>query len=133
MTDARYLKILWIYVVLFVAATISIFFPTYSENLAAAYAAEPETWLMSNFWMAVGVLGAFAAAWLTGLVGLFFFKRWARTLSLYSTLAGFFLTPFFGASLYSGLETSLFEIYNMVWGGILALSYFSPVSCRFER
>ena len=133
MTDARYLKILWIYVVLFVAATISIFFPTYSENLAAAYAAEPETWLMSNFWMAVGVLGAFAAAWLTGLVGLFFFKSWARTLSLYSTLAGFFITPVVGGSPYSGLEASLFEASTIVWGGILALSYFSPVSCRFER
>lgn len=133
MTDARYLKILWIYVVLLVAATISTFFPTYSENLAAAYEAEPVTWLMSNFWMAVVALVAFVPAWLTGLVGLFFFKRWARTLSLYLTLAGIFITPFFGASLYSGLETSLFDMSTTVWGGILALSYFSPVSCRFER
>jgi uncharacterized membrane protein len=133
MTETRYLKILWCYVVLNLAATISIFFPTYSENLVAAYESEPETWLMSNLWIAVFVLGAFVVVWLTGLVGLFFFKRWARPLSLCSTIAGFVIFPFVGASPYSGLEASLFEASSMVWGGILALSYFSPVSCRFER
>jgi hypothetical protein len=133
MTETRYLKILWIYVVLMVAESIAIFFPTYSETLAAAYESEPATWLMSNLWIAVGVIGAFAAAWLTGFVGLFFFKSWARSLSLYSTLAWFFIYPFVGTSLYSGLEASLFEVSTMVWGAILALSYFSPVSCRFER
>lgn len=133
MTDSRYLKLLWIYVALTVAAIASLFFPTYSDALTAAYDAEPSTWLMSNLWVAGGLLVSLVVAWLIGLIGLFRFKSWARSLSLYSTLAGFLVFPFLGASLSSGLENALFEASSTVWGAILALSYFSAVSGRFGR
>ena len=133
MTDTRYRTLLWLYVALMVAAIASVFFPNYSEALSVAYEKEPETWLMSNLWVAGGLLGGLVVAWLVGLVGLFRFKSWARTLSLYSTLASFLVYPLLGASLSSGLESTLFEASTTVWGAILALSYFSAVSSRFGR
>jgi LytS/YehU family sensor histidine kinase len=133
MTDIRYRKLLWLYVALMLAAIVSAFFPMYSEDLAVAYSNEPETWLMRNPWIYGGMLGGLLVAWLTGLIGLFRFKAWARSLSLYVTLAGFFAYPFMGPSVLSGLESALFDAVSTIWGGILALSYFSAVSERFER
>ena len=133
MTDARFRQLLWIYVAVMVASLIAMFFPDYSETLAAAYANEPYPWLMQQAWICWTVIGGFAAASLAGLVGLFYFKRWARSLSLYSTLAGYLFAPLIGSSLYSGLESALSDGSSVLWGAVLALSYFSPVSQRFGR
>lgn len=133
MTDTRYRTFLWFYVALMAAAIVSVFFPTYSDALSITYDREPETWIMRNSWVAGSLLGALVVAWLVGLIGLFGFKTWARPLSLYSTLAGFLVYPFLGASLSSGIESALFEASATLWGAILALSYFSAVSDRFGR
>ena len=74
MTDTRYRTLLWTYAALAVMAIAAAFFPTHSETLAAAYENEPETWFMSNLWVAGGSLVVLAIAW-------------ARLLSLCSTLA----------------------------------------------
>ena len=133
MTESRYRKLLWIHVTLFLAAIVATAFPDYSDSLASAYANEPQAWPMGSPWVFGGIAAVLLATWLTGLVGLFFFKDWARRLSLYSTLAGFLVSPFFGASLSSGMESALFEASSVTWGAVLALSYFSPVSDRFGR
>ncbi|ATR79065.1 hypothetical protein [Moraxella osloensis] len=133
MTDARFRKLLWLYIAVMVASLIAMFFPGYSETLATAYANEPEPWLMQQAWIGWTVIGGFAAVALAGLIGLFYFKRWARSLSLYSTLAGYLFAPLIGSSLYSGLELALSDGSSVLWGAILALSYFSPVSQRFGR
>jgi len=133
MTESRYLKMLFAYVALTAAAIVAGFFPSYSAELSAAYESEPDTWLMSNIWLAVGTLGALVLAWLAGLIGMFRFKSWARPLSLYSTLIIYVLYPFLGTSLLSGVEAALFDASTLLWGAILAVSYFSPVSARFGR
>ena len=131
MTDSRYLKLLWTYLALTVTAIVAGLFPNHSETLQLAYDNEPATWLMSNIWLMGLVFGGLVITWLVGFVGLFFFKRWARSLSLYSTLAGFLIYPLMGAPLSSGLEAALFEASTTIWGAILALSYFSAVDDRF--
>jgi hypothetical protein len=131
MTESRYVKLLWIYVALTAAAITASFFPGHSENLAAAYESEPETWLMSHAWVAAGVLCVLALAWLTGLIGLFRFKGWARPLSLYSTLVGFALYPLLGTSWLSGIESALYDAATLAWGAAISAAYFSPVSERF--
>ncbi len=133
MTDARYRKLLWLYVALLLVAIVSTFFPIYSEELAVAYSNEPETWLMRHSWISGGLLGSLLAVWLIGLIGLFRFKAWARSLSLYATVAAFFACLLMGPVVFSGLESALFDAVNILWGGILALSYFSAVSHRFVR
>lgn len=133
MTESRYQKLLWIYIALILAAIVSGFFPMHSENLEAAYNAEPEPWFINHYWIAVVGATIFVLAWLAGLIGLFSFRNWARALSTYTTLIGFFIYPLIGTSLYSGLESAFIDASATLWGVILALSYFSPISERFER
>jgi len=136
MTDSRFVRLLWIHLALTVALTAAsvaaIFFPSYSDTLAVAYENEPENGLLGNVLVSGIVLVPLFLAWLTGLVGLFFFKRWARSLSLYVTLFGLIISAFLGPFLYSGLEASLFDASSILWGFILALSYYSSISARFE-
>ena len=132
MTESRFLKLLWIYVALTAASMIAVFFHGYSDELSAAYDNEPEPWLLQS-WIGWTVIGGFAVAWIAGLIGLFYFKPWARSLSLYSTLAGFLLFPLSGPSLYSAIELALADGASILWGAILAISYFSSISERFGR
>ena len=133
MTDTRYRMLLWIYVALTVAAILAAAFPPHSEALESALDSEPTTWLWSNTWAAIGLFSVLSLAWLVGLVGLFRFKAWGRSFSLYSTLAFLMVSPLAGSSLYWGLESGLSEASAITWGAILALAYFSPVSERFGR
>jgi hypothetical protein len=133
MTDAHFRRLLLIYLVVTAAAIAASAFPTHSEALDGALDREPRTWLWRNIWVAVGLYSSLVITWMIGLVGLFRFRRWGRSLSLYSTVAGLIAAPFAGTSISSGLESGLYEASAIAWGGILALSYSSPVSTRFER
>lgn len=132
MTESRYRKLLWIYIALILATIVAGIFPIHSENLEAAYQAEPDTWLMSQFEIVIFGATVFTLTWLAGLIGLFFFKKWARTIAIWSTLIGFFIYPLIGTSLHSGFESALTDASATLWGVILSLSYFSPVSEKFE-
>ena len=133
MTDSRYRMLLWTYVALVLAAIVASAFPPHTEALESALEAEPTTWLWSNIGVSIGLFSVLALAWLVGLVGLFRFKSWGRSISLYATVAGLLATVLAGSSLYWGLESGLYEATAILWGAILALSYFSSVSARFGR
>lgn len=65
-------------------------------------------------------------------VGLFLFKRWAKTLLLLSYAIGALLLLAFGPYVQTGLVDSLEYLGNILNGIILALVYFSPVSRMFS-
>ncbi len=65
-------------------------------------------------------------------VGLFRFRRWARSLLPVSYALGFALLPAHGPYVESGWESALFYVGSSVDGVILALVYFSPLSEVFE-
>ena len=134
MSDIKFRLIIFVHLALTAASVGAMFLHDgYSQELADAYAAEPGGWLTDGGWLALTVVGALVAVWLAGLVGLLLFKRWGRTLSLYSTLAEFLVYPFQGPSVSSALESTFLEASILVWGAVLALAYFSTVSTRFER
>jgi hypothetical protein len=133
MTDFRYRTLLWAYVAVLAAAVLASAFPPHSETLQTALEQEPTTWLWSNAWASVALFSILSLAWLVGLVGLFRFKTWGRSIALYTTLASLLVSPLVGSTLYWGLESGLYEACSIAWGAILALSYFSPVSSRFGR
>jgi len=133
MTDSRFRKLLWIYVALTTAAIVASAFPPHSDALQAAVENESNSWLWDHIWVSIGVFSVLVLGWLVGLVGLFRFKRWGRSLSLYSTIATILSYPFMGSSLSWGVESGLYESSGMLWGAILAIAYFSPVSSRFGR
>ena len=70
---------------------------------------------------------------LVSSVGLFFFWRPARILYLIVTVAGLFLTPFFGPYVDAGWGTALDEAAILVSGVILTLFSFSPLKDLYEK
>jgi hypothetical protein len=95
---------------------------------AAAADAGP-AWIES--WWSVSITVLLVAAALAGSIGMLFFKRWARSLSFWSTAFLLVYLPFIGSIVESGLAASLYEASSMLWGAALATAYFSPLRTRF--
>src|SRR5688572_18988438 len=133
MSDSQFRWLLVLYLIVTLAAIWAGFMPGgYSQELSDAYTHETESWFFSNIWVALAVTLPLLAAIVVGLVGLFLFKRWGRAVSLYSTLAAFCMYLLTGPAVYSALEGALFELSNLLWGAILALSYYSPIASRLS-
>ena len=132
MSQKYFRALVLLYLVLVVAGAAAALLPGgYSHELSDALDNEPAPFILENLWLMFGLVVPLALAAFAGMYGLYMFKRWGRSLSLYSTLAGLVLFPLFGPSLYSGIENALFEASALTWGAILALSYYSAVSGRF--
>ena len=104
----------------------------YSKALSDAFDNEPAPWMLENIWVTLAIGLPLAAMAFVGVYGLYMFKRWGRTLSLYSTVIGLLLWPFSGPSLYTSLQSALLEASTLLWGGIVALSYYSALSVQFS-
>lgn len=133
MTASRFRLLLAVYCVLFIAGIAVSFIPGgYSQALTTAYENEPAPLWMDHFWPFLGVVAVLLIAMLVSYAGMFFFKAWARTLALVTTIISIVLIPISGPSLTSAAEETLFETSSILWGVILALAYWSPVSDRFS-
>jgi hypothetical protein len=121
-----------LYLALGLAASVASFLPGgYSQALTEAFENEPTPAVMDNPWVMLGLVLPFLLAVAAGLYGLYMFKRWGRALSAYTTGLGLVVFGFSGPSLYGGVEYALFEASALLWGAILALSYYSSVSAEF--
>jgi hypothetical protein len=129
----RYLLIL--YVLCTVAALIAAFIPGgYSQTLSDVYSNEPLPWDWNtqNIGIMLAVALPLLAAAVAGGIGLYLFKRWGRTLSLYITGISPILNLLIGPTLSTALENMFFETSMLLWGAILTLSYYSALSSRFN-
>lgn len=95
---------------------------------AAMEAQEP---LDSTAWLLVG--GAIGLAGLGALVGLWLFRPWAPRWALVTTALSVALFVPQGANAVSGWSMVLTDLSSMLWGAVLALTFFSPLSARFAR
>jgi hypothetical protein len=102
-----------------------------SPGLLQAMEAEPtpDTLTSATGW---ALIGAWALACIVGVVGLLFFRSWARTLTLWITVLGFAIYPLLGSSVYSWLSLALTETGAIVWGAMLAFSYTEPIKSHFR-
>ena len=64
-------------------------------------------------------------------VGLYFFKKWARTLTVVLSIVGLFVTYFMGISITTPVETISYDISAFLSGIIIAMAYLSPLNERF--
>ena len=117
------------------AAVVDWVFPSLiSESLTTAIENEPVPSFLENHpFISLAFLLPWLVAFLASTIGLLFFRRWARAVAFYSTLAGFGLYPFFGPELSSALASALTDASSMLWGAILALAYYSPLNERFTN
>jgi hypothetical protein len=86
----------------------------------------------AGFAFRLGVFIVYVAASLVAFVGLYLFKRWARTANLVLAALIIVVWPAMGHVVLSGLAQGLGEIALLLWGAVLALAYFSPIRERFE-
>lgn len=132
MTPLRFRLLLSLYTLLCLGQLVAAWFSSALMSPAIQAAADDEaSWLSTNLPLAFIVFVPLAVATLAGLAGMFLFKPWARRFSLYATLAGLCVMPFLGTSVMSWLDSILWECASLVWGAILALAYYSPLSSRF--
>ncbi|MFA7243607.1 MAG: hypothetical protein WC091_26165 [Sulfuricellaceae bacterium] len=80
----------------------------------------------------IAVLG-FTVASIAALIGMFRFKSWARPLNVVLVLALFVVWPFFEYDLSSGLEQAFGDVADILWGAVIAMAYFSPLSKLFAQ
>ena len=82
-----------------------------AAELSAAIDNQPPPKLIEDHPFAVLVpVAALALAGIAGAIGLLFFKRWARSLSLWSSLGLPAMLPFFGSTAASGWTGALMEL-----------------------
>lgn len=102
------------------------------SSLAQAYENVPTPAIFDNpLWLAFLVVFLLLAS--ASTLGLLFFKRWARMLSLYTTVFGYVIYPFLGLTLASGWANALSEVSATIWGAVMAIAYFSSLSERFAK
>jgi len=134
MTKTRFRTLILIYVAFELATIMVPLIPNlYSQELAFAYNTEPENWLTSNPWMVFSIATPLLVLGIAGILGLYLFKSWGRTLSIYTTLVTAILFLFFGPTLESAVESSFSYVSTLLWGAILGIAYYSPLSSSFVK
>jgi hypothetical protein len=66
-------------------------------------------------------------------IGLFLFRRWARTAYLVCTAVIIVMIPFGGLGIHLPVEAAIYEVVSIADGVILALAYFSPLRREFAK
>jgi hypothetical protein len=114
------------------AASVDLVFPhLLSSSLALAVEGEPVSSLFETS-LGLALVGSWLTGTLVGVVGLFFFRSWARTLTFWLTALGFALYPALGSTVSSWLAAALTEAAAITWGAMLAFAYSEPVSSKFR-
>ncbi len=121
---------------LFASAVVDWLFPSLvSQSITTAIENESVPNFLENHpFLGLTLLLPWLIVVLASTIGLLFFKRWARVLALYSTFFSFGFYPLFGlsvSSVSSVLATAFSDASLMLWGAVLALAYYAPVSERF--
>lgn len=115
------------------AGVVDLAFPELVPAAAARALEEAMPPMTADDWRFAAFAVPWALAFLAGIIGLLFFRRWARSLSLWATVAGLAIYPMFGPSLSSAWAIALAEASATLWGAVLALAFFSPLADRFAR
>lgn len=79
----------------------------------------------------IAALGGLALA-AVATIGLFMLKAWGRKATLWLTLFAPVFYPFLGPTLESGLATACSSASSTIWGGVLAMAYFSDLRAHFD-
>jgi hypothetical protein len=65
-------------------------------------------------------------------IGLYFFRPWAPLLTVLVTVIAYPFTVLIGPTVISGWTMALMDLSTMLWGAVLALTYFSHIKNHFN-
>ena len=90
--------------------------------------------MLSTPLQSIGATVSFVAfvALCVGLAGLLAFQRWARWLTLASTIAIYLPMPLSDTVVLSGFAYTMDSVAAILWGVLLAAAYWSPVAAEFR-
>ena len=117
--------------VLALAASFGLFGETFSVALNMAYENETSLFARQPDFLFQAELVGLTALSVANIIGLYRFRHWARVLGLWMCVLAVPLTISFGPLLETGLEAALMDLSTLLWGGLLALAFYSPVSAEF--
>ena len=102
------------------------------RQLSDAYESFSNEALDANWYIAGALALVCGIGIFIATVGLYLFKPWARTAAVVVTIAALPLYVLLGPIVQSGWATMLIESSSTLWGVVLAMAYFSPLSERFQ-
>ena len=121
----------------FLMSLSGLFFELVIPNPAAEFLRPFQDYAPANpkaIYIAGVVIGLIAFIFQTvSLIGLYLFKTWSRLLALMSIVLMPFCGPLMGYSVVSGGSEALTSIANIIFGGVIALAYYSPLRRAFSR
>lgn len=117
--------------VLALAASFGLFGETFSVALNIAYENEIGAIANQPALLFEAEMMALTALSVANIVGLYRFRHWGRVLGLWMCLLAVPLTISFGPLLETGIEAALMDLSTLLWGGLIALAFCSPVSAEF--
>jgi hypothetical protein len=85
----------------------------------------------SPLFLGLGLLGL--GSGFVSSVGLFFFKSWARPLSIFAVIVGLPVYVLSGQFVTSGWAEAFEQLSLQFGGAVIAMAYWSPLSERFYR
>ena len=101
------------------------------EPLHAAFEALPDTPTPALVGAGALVVITFGGT-IAAIAGLLFFQPWSRTLAVAMTALSLLFYPLLGVSIQSGWAQLFLDLSTTLWGVVLAMSYFSSLSTKFE-
>ena len=100
------------------------------DELVTAFKALPAT--PSPALMIAGALFVITfGGTIVAIVGLFSFQPWSRNLAVSMTLLTLLAYPLLGVTISSGWAQLFVNVSTLLWGAVLAMSYFSSIAARF--
>ncbi len=115
-----------------IGSFIDVMFPSLiPEPITKAFEALPDTPMPALMLAGLLVIVTFGGT-IAAIVGLYHFQPWSRPLAVAMTLLTLLFYPLMGASVQSGWAALFLEISTTLWGAVVAISYVSSLSVRFE-
>jgi len=100
------------------------------EQLVTAFKELPST--ATPALMAAGALFVITfGGTIVAIIGLFSFQPWSRNLAVSMTLLTLLAYPLLGVTIASGWAQLFSNLSTLLWGVVLAMSYFSSLAARF--
>ncbi|MDB5746734.1 MAG: hypothetical protein JWP72_1582 [Massilia sp.] len=135
MTPGTFRLLIILQTVSVLAATLAgLFFSddAFSLRLRSAYDAESTPLAALPPWLLLSMGAALFIATAATTIGMWLFRRWARTLSLWLSVLLLPLTLLAGPILEAPFESMFNDLSMVLFGAMMAVAYFSPLSARFE-
>jgi len=88
--------------------------------------------LTSEYYITLGILALLLILIIVGLVGMYLFKKWGRTLTVVLTIISICSIALMGVTVALPTYIILNDISNLFFGAIICMSFLEPINNEFN-